>query len=486
MSEWDQFRRAESAHEAPDQWEQFAQAEPASPPRQSRYPSSGMQLPPFGEAALSVASRVPAGLVGLGAGAMGAMLPGEPGQGQRYMEKAAGALTYQPRDQAGRVLTRMATAPFVKLSELAQGAGQYTARKTDSPLAGALTEATLDMIPSLITGGARSKPVRGYVEEGKAAAMAEQARNAARDANLKEITDAGYVFPATRTDPSFAKKKLESVAGKAALDQEASMRNQAKTNELSRRAASLEPDSPITPQTLEVARERLSGPYREVSRLSPTAASAWEAARQAKADAKAEWNYYNRQGNPETLKKAKELDREVAFYEDMVEQEATALGRQDMLPQLREARKQLAKNYDVERALNSTTGDVDARVLGRMYEKDKGQRMTGELATIGKFANMFPRDARSPAGVPTPGVHNLEMYGAAGLGLGGHATGMGWWPMGIVAAGGPARSLSLSKFMQSQPEYKPGRGVRLADIASKDGLPLTSALGLRLPEQEEY
>lgn len=445
-------------------------------------PSSGMQLAPIPEAAMSIASMIPAGAAGLAAGTAGMILPGERGQGQRWMQKTQQALTYEPRDEDARGIRDIVTWPARKLSDIAQWAGESAALKTGQPFLGSLTESSIDIAPSLL--GLKARDIAGKRTSIKLSELAaEQKRNAVADANLKEITDAGYVYPPSKVDPTFLGKKLESVAGKAALNQESAIRNQGITQGLARKAAGLADDEPITPVTLKDARERISEPYRQVAALSTTARAALEQVKQARAEAKAQWKHYNRSAEPESMKKAKAFDAEADFYEQLIEQEATAIGRTDLLPQLRQARVELARNYDVERALNSSTGEIDARVIGRMYEKDKGKRMTGELATIGKFANKFKALARPGSDVPTPGVHNLEAYGGLGLGLIGHEAGLGWWPAGMVLAGGPARAIALSKMMQKTPSYNPSMGLRMSEIASK-GFSLTPALGLRPPQED--
>ena len=451
------------------------------PPKQ--YPSSGMQLAPVPEAALSMASRIPAGVAGIAAGALGLAAPGERGQGARYMDMAQQALTYEPRDPTARKITEAVSWPFVKLSELANWAGEKVAGATGSAGAGSLTNATLDMLPALLGLGLRG-PAARWGERQRADMATKEAQNVAADANLKEISDAGYRYPATATDPSFVKKRIESVGGKAATGQQAAIMDQAVTNQLARRAAGLPEDAPLTPSTLAEARTRIAAPYEEVSKLSPTAAAAWRESQALKSRAKDYWKEYNRSGRVAVKDRAKRLDSDREFFENLVESEAVALGRPDLLSQLRQARVDLAKNFDVERALNTTTGEVDARVIGRMYEKDKGKRMTGELSTIGKFANRFRSLARPGSDVPTPGVSALEPIAATGLGMMGHGTGLGFWPSGVVLAGGPARALALSKFMQRQPQYKTGMAVRLSDIGP-DALSVTPALGLRMPDEEQ-
>lgn len=463
-------------------------AEAGTPARKSplQMASETLGLGPLGETLAGVGSTALGGITGLLAGTAGLVAPGPTGQGADWMQRGAKAVRYDPSDPRAAQATETALWPMQKLSELSTMGGQAVARNTGSAGAGAVTEATLNMLPSLMMAGA--KPVaRNALQRSKLAAVAEQSRNALVDANLKEVSSAGYVAPASRTNPSWTNKRIESVAGKAALDQEAAMRNQGTTNALARGAAGVADDAPLSPGTLAEARARLARPYDEVASLSPTARSAWNEARALKSRSKDYWNEYNRTGRVIAKDRAKRLDADREFYENMIDGEAAALGRPALLKDLRQARVDLAKNFDVERALNSTTGEVDAKVIGRMYEKDKGKRMTGELATIGKFANMFGKDARRASTVPTPGVSAMEPVGMAHLGMMGHASGLGWLPAGLPLAGGPMRSLSLSRFGKYTPEYRPGMGLRLSELATRQPAAgaLVPALGLQFPEEEQ-
>ena len=148
----------------------------------------------------------------------------------------------------------------------------------------------------------------------------------------------------------------------------------------------------------------------------------------------------------DSLREAEALDNKAQLYETSIEKIASRQGNPDLVTRLKEARVNLAKNYDVERALNVGSGDVDAQVIGRML--DRGKLMSGGLETIGRFANAFGRFARE--GVQSPGVSKLEAYGSLGLGAAGHFA----FPGGEMAAAIPllapplARSLMLSSPMQ--------------------------------------
>ena len=323
-----------------------------------------------------------------------------------------------------------------------------------------------------VSGGLKGITMLRQARQAKG--LTEQTKNALRDATIKEGFEAGYVAPpsATHKGGTFIGNRLEGIAGKAALNQEASIRNQEVTNRLARAAAGVADDAPISEGALRAARERIAAPYREVATVSPKAANALEKLQETRLEAKLAWNEFNRQGLRSAYKDATKFDRVAELLEDVIEREATKVGKPGLLQTLREARVALAKNHDVEKALNVATGDVDAGVIGRLYDKAP-RRMTGELATIGKFQQAFPGITREASRVPTPSVSKLEGFGAAALGMGGAAaTGH---PAGFLAAGlpflaSPTRSLLLSELSQVAPKYGPGATLRLADIAARQRL----------------
>lgn len=286
----------------------------------------------------------------------------------------------------------------------------------------------------------------------------QESQNVVRDATLKEARKEGYVVPPSSSGGGFLSKRLESIGGKAAVGQQAAVKNQQVTNDLIRRELGLPKNAPISQETLDSLRQRLAAPYREVAKVSPTAAKALERLQDVRLESKLAWQEYNRQGSRSAFKDAKALDAQAEVLEKVIGREAMKGGKSGLVSDLREARTAIAKVHDVDRALNAATGEVSAKVLGRAF--DKGKPITGALRTAGKFAEAFPAYAREGATIPTPGVSKMEFYGGLGLGgLGAAATGS---PYGAAAAllplmSGPARSMLLSGPYQNAvlPSYAP-------------------------------
>lgn len=288
-----------------------------------------------------------------------------------------------------------------------------------------------------------------------AAARRIPLKDIVRQGTLDAAKAEGYVVPPSATGSGHIERLIESIGGRADIAREASMRNQQVTNQIARREAGLAKDEPITEATLKEARARIAQPYEEIANISPRANTALEQLRMAREEAKGYWREYNGPNHPMVaLKEAKRLDMKADAYEKLIDSEAKKVGREDLLPALQQARVQLAKNHDIERALNIGTGDIDAQMIGRMLDKRGSNAVTGGLQTIGKFAEAYSPFAKSNVGATD--VNKLTPYGALLLGgLGyqgsqyasGHPYGAALGALPFLAPG--ARAIALSKLMQS-------------------------------------
>lgn len=317
------------------------------------------------------------------------------------------------------------------------------------------------------------------------AAIARSA-NEVRDQSLAAGREEGYVVSPSTVKPSFMNNRLESIAGKAALKQEATIRNQGITNKIAARELDMPEGTAITEGKLKAYRAEVAEPYREAAKLptlppdrvsgmkgsfaSPyplfgpkklTAEQTVRDLKQARYDANNKWKEANRTGQVSSLEEAKALSAKVESLEAHLEATAAAAGKTELVAQLRDARQKIAKSYDIERSLNLGNADISAPTLGRAL--DNGAKLSGGLETIGKFQQGPGRQFMGEgSSVPTPGVSALEPYAMAGAGAAGSALSGGVG--GIIAGGfplirGPVRSLLLSKpyqrFMAS-PDYSPG------------------------------
>lgn len=284
-----------------------------------------------------------------------------------------------------------------------------------------------------------------------AQAAADASRNSVRDATLKAAQEAGYTVPPSTVNPSWINKRLESIAGKAAVGQESAMRNQEVTNSLVRKALGMAEDAPITEDALKQIRTLAGKPYQEVAAMSKDAADALEMLKQARFDTNAQFKYYGRSADPSALAKALSSKAEAQGWEQFIEQTAQGQGRNDLAQALKDARQTIAKTYSAERALNTSTGNIAAADLAKAL--DKGAPLSGELETVARFADAFPQLAREGSKIPTPGVSKSEALAAALLGGTVHPV-----AAALPLASPAVRAMVLSKPYQAlmaAPKYGP-------------------------------
>jgi hypothetical protein len=136
--------------------------------------------------------------------------------------------------------------------------------------------------------------------------------------------------------------------------------------------------------------------------------------------------------------------------EDMIERNLMQTGNQDLLLNYRKARQILAKTYDVEKALNPTTGNIDAAKLAASLKK--GRPMTGELKEVADFAARFPKATQSVERMGSlPQLSPLD-FGTAAI------TGSAIGPVGLAGliARPAARTMALSGLVQNRLAQKSG------------------------------
>ena len=278
---------------------------------------------------------------------------------------------------------------------------------------------------------------------------------------LKEARKAGYVVQPSAVKPSIVNSKVESVAGKAAVAQDASIRNQEVTNTLAAKAIGVPEGTPLTMQTLEDVRRQAAKPYEQIEALRSSPNMPWfprfhsgnllEQLKQARADATAYFKAHDRVPDPALLKQAKEASSLAESLERDIENVAVAAGKPELVEQLKASRQLIARTYDVERALNLGDGNVSASIIGRML--DKGAPLTGELKVIGKFAQAFPRVSRDASMIPPPSASGTDAFSTALMGGIGYSAG---GPAGAAIGAGlplmrtPARNYALSKGLQAR------------------------------------
>jgi len=304
---------------------------------------------------------------------------------------------------------------------------------------------------------------------------------------------AGYVVPPASVNPSVGNVALESVGGKAAVQQLASGRNQEVTNLLAAKSIGLSPNQPITQANLREIRSKAGDVYKAIKsagRIAPdekyfddlaslrqstaqiaedfpdaNIGSAKEiddlvkSLAQPTFDAKSAIEYIKQLRKAATghLSGANAADPAkqslgmaqrdaAAALEEMVGRHLQQTGNQQLARQFDEARRLIAKTYTVEGALE-TTGNVNAAKLAALLRK--GKPLSPELEQAARFAGAFPKAAAIPERSGSPGVSALDAAMTAGGAVALPVIGQS--PFGALAypaARYGARNLALSRALQ--------------------------------------
>jgi hypothetical protein len=271
-------------------------------------------------------------------------------------------------------------------------------------------------------------------------------------ASVKQARDAGYVIPPTQANPTLRNRVLEGFSGKITTAQNASAKNQTVTNRLAAEALGLPADVKITPDSLKSVRDAAGQAYQAIGGSGTVAPGpAYTKALDAieAPFLKAAQGFPNAKPSPvldivESLRspsfdagsavekiKALRTAADDAFrsgntdiarasragaaaLEDALE--AHLAGNPQVLKAFRDARQLIAKTYTVEKALNPTTGAIDARKLAA--ELKKGKPLTGDLKAAADFAAQFPKAAQTVEGMGSlPQTSPLDWGLAGGLSM---------------------------------------------------------------------
>lgn len=343
----------------------------------------------------------------------------------------------------------------------------------------------------------------------------EKAQNAVRDATLAEARRAGFVVPPSTTNPTVGNRIAESVSGKAATQQAASVKNQRITDALVRRELKLPEGTPLTADTLQAVRSEAGRVYEAVAssgivktdgkfvsqiaglskeadtirksfpgakaggadeiaalqevvlRDSFDARAAVEIVKQLRNEASGNMAWNVTEPARKALGKAQR--RAADAIEDQLDRHLRATGNGDLLKSYRDARVQIAKSYTVENALSEGTGNVNAARLAS--ELKKHRPLTGDLKTIAKFAQVAPKATAVPNA--SAGVSAVDTL----VGAVGGAT-VDPTLFGIPLARVGARELILSNPYQNAlaaPAYRPNVNLLRALSA---GTPLAQPAGI--------
>ena len=399
--------------------------------------------------------------------------------------------------------------------------GTMPARMAGGAITGGLSVGAVDpgdALTGAVVGGAAPPVLKGAGAIGSK--IGQMIRGPQQSADLvsaiQAARQAGYVIPPTQASPTLGNRLLEGFSGKITTAQNASAKNAQVTADLVAQEIGLPAGAKITPQALDGIRKQAGQAYQAVSstgQVTPGRAyeSALDAITQPFKTAAA--GFPNAKPSPvigeiESLKsptfdasaaveKIKELRdmADVAFragdksigkayraassaLEDVLDNHLQAIGAPaSTLDAFREARQTIAKTYTVQKALNPTTGSLDAKKLAA--ELNRGKPLSGGIRTAADFANRFPKASQTVEGMGSlPQTSPLDWIGAGTLsGLAGNPLVM----LSAMARPG-ARAVALSpvvqnRLIQSQGQNALARliGSPTAEQLAYRGVPLIAA-----------
>lgn len=454
---------------------------------------------------------------------------GNPAAATRAVEaaNAVGGLykeRYGSYDSIKRTLAEDPVGAVADLSTLFTGGAMATAKAP--AVSKALTTAATATNPlSVVT-----KPAQAVLAAKEkilpSAILKEKEVNAVRDATLRAAQAEGYKVTPGAVTVTGKNILAERIAGKTHLEQLASVKNQAVTDRLARRAVGIPDTAPLTADNMRQIRAveytkgyepikklgeiktdpaflddlitiegRYAGPGasfpgavpESVNKLIKTytvdkfdAKDAVQVTRTLRDEAKA--NFVKGDG---ALAKA-QIDISNAL-ENQIERSLTAAKRPDastMLEQFRLSRQRMAVSHTVEDAIKEGSGHVTASKLARDIQS--GKYVSGDIKTIAEFANVFPRVTQIPTQFGTPGAGTM-LGRAAGGGAGVIVGGAMGGPTGALYGAGAAfvpeatsaavRNYLLSSMGQSRllPSYQPLVNRLVSDEAARNLLLMQQA-----------
>lgn len=302
------------------------------------------------------------------------------------------------------------------------------------------------------------------IQDKLAQAMVRKAQDTPKREALEAGMKLGMVVPPSASNPKMGNRLLESFAGKEAIEQEASLINGEKMQNAMRKFLGLPETAPMTMDTLKQLRQSAGAAYDEAKGLGGTFlmdAKFLQKLQDLEGAAGTAGRSFPGLGNAENVRAALAPLRQMRFkpadavdavkalresageafanrqksmgramigaareMEDLIErniERQVGLGQvggdyaKQTLGRFREARKSIAKSYAVESVINKATGNVRGNQAAKLIAKDAP--VTGELATVAKFAAAFPTATREQT--RSPGVNALTtLFGVEAAMLG--------------------------------------------------------------------
>lgn len=234
---------------------------------------------------------------------------------------------------------------------------------------------------------------------------------------LAGANELGLIFDPTIYKDAWPKTMMMKVAGGSTKFQDAASRiNYPRMTEAVEGVLGVPPNTSFDRAFFLEQRKLLGAPYEKVAAVSKKASSAledWKAANEAvNVNAKAaalETNPKVRLQYREAASKARE-DADKAFA--VIQTEAYATGKGNLVNELLESRKQLARMYAVKAAVKESSGKIEyPQVWGEMYEV--GVPFDGNLEKLARLSAIMPEVLQPPQSIvrqrPIKGASDTKM-----------------------------------------------------------------------------
>lgn len=474
------------------------------------------------EPVTSMATGVAGAAVGGIAGLAGSVLPGPPGQGADVARRISNAMTYEPRTRGGKAVLNAVSTPFEWLAGKADRAGGATAEATGSPLAGAAVNTAIQSLP-LVGGGVVSRVAGGGESAASLAARtAAESKAAPMTANIAKAKDAGLILPPSMVNPN-SWNMLEGLAGKRKTEQKASQSNIEMYNTLVKKGLGVPDEVPLSSSVYSDIRATAGKSYEAVKNIGSIPVDAEYVAALDAIDAanKSAAKSFPGRSDPisDMVKRLKNpidngakgafdasaaidevkllrRDADAAYatrnpavgrankqaavaIEDMIDRHLAATGAPaDMLTNLRDARKIIAKSYTAQAATNETTGNIIPRKLAAQLQK--GKPLEGDIRTAAELARAFPKASQEVERIG--GVTAVSPLDAAASGIAA-VTGGRYEILGSILGRPVVRGTILSKPYQNAFVNAPTFGRSKLDVMREMAARSAPAVGLAALQQ---
>jgi hypothetical protein len=371
-------------------------------------------------------------------------------QGQRYLGAATQGglgMLLNPARSVPQMIGNVGTGVISAL------VGEKVNQVTGSPAASIAAQM---LTPSVVRRAASVAENTPFMQRGVAAQQDLRDANIELDRTRRTAVDEGYKFaPSALGGRGRVNSVLESIAGKGAIAQDATTRNQQITTRVAKADLPGFPQrEPLTLDTLEAYRAQQAQPYREVARISPQAAQLSQDLRDVRDQTR---HYFGTRLSPEDSRQLQQLQTRANVMEMHLETMAQRAGRPDLLNELRQARTNIAKSHDVQRALNLGDASVSAPAIGGVLNREAP--LSGGLQTIGRTQQAIPLRPFMGSGSSNPDAAYADPYM---LGRGLHSAAHGDISGMAVGGGIPFLKHAVRPFLLSDayqrnslPQYQP-------------------------------